>query len=144
MGSPQTSSEPRSPTVYPVSPEVQQILQQQDDQLKALQRQIQKLLHAHENRQTMASPQKSIKTQTVTTRSATVNTGASLLNFNSYVHQVCRSLQSLKPPGLNKTQTKTLLKHSRQLIYLFMMQRSICYFLSLLCDTKAMISRVVG
>lgn len=87
-----------------MSPEVQEILQKQDAQLKALQRQIQKLLRAQEERTpcTPASAQQtdyegvdpqlctSVTTQTVNARSATgVNTGVSLLgnNFNYEVSQ---------------------------------------------------------
>ena len=70
----------------PISPEVEEILRQQDSQLKALQQQIQKLLKAQEGKSLVNRQQKTATTQT--TSVAAVNTGVSLLQLKPFDAEV--------------------------------------------------------
>lgn len=71
----------------PMSPEVEDILKQQDAQLKSLQHQIHKLLSAQNSQSSATQSQRA--TGGNATQVAAVNTGVSLLECKPFNSEVC-------------------------------------------------------
>ncbi|XP_067944555.1 SCL-interrupting locus protein homolog [Watersipora subatra] len=91
--------------VVPVPPEIEEILRQQDAQLKALQQQIQTLLNARKDEE----PIKSTKRSTTQTATAAVNTGVSL--FEGHQREYNGSTTDTPDSAHDSSQSHSLIQH---------------------------------